>query len=91
MSSCDKKFRSVNMKWKVINIFKHDGTSQKGTVLSYECNSKECCITVFPNHYRTQEACVANFLSFNNNLFYYYGGESACERIMLDQFALLLR
>ena len=79
------------MKWKTINIFKHDGTSQKGTILSYECKSKECHITVFPNHYRTEEACVANILSFNNGLFYYYGGDSACERTMLDQLALLLR
>ena len=32
---------------------------KKGTVLSYECNSNEYCITIYPNHYRTHEASIA--------------------------------
>ncbi|CAF3041649.1 unnamed protein product [Rotaria sp. Silwood2] len=88
--NCNRKFELLNMKWRTTNIFKHDGTSKKGTMLSFKCDSKECHIIVFSNHYRTEEACVANFPSFNNNLFYYYDGDSACQRTMFDQFALLL-
>ena len=36
------------MKWKIINIFRHNGTSEKDAMLSYECNSKECRIITYP-------------------------------------------
>ncbi len=79
------------MKWKMINVFLHDGTSEKGTVLSYRCNSNQCTIDVFPNFYRTDEVCISDMESFRNTSFYYYGGNSAYEKSLLNQLGLLLR
>ncbi len=89
--SCNKEFQLCHLTSNQINIFRHNGTSEKGSVLSYRCNSRECRIQVFPNHYRTDEACISNSQSFHNTSFYYYGGDSAYEKGMLNQFALLFR
>ncbi len=79
------------MKWKRINIFQHDGSCEKGTMISYNCNSDSCRITVFRNHYRTDEACISNPMSFQNTSYFYYGGYRGYEKTMLNQFGLLLR
>ncbi|UJR24355.1 hypothetical protein I4U23_005732 [Adineta vaga] len=88
--NCNRRFELPNMKWKKINVFLHNGTSKKGTVLSYRCNSGKCIIDVFPNFYRTDEVCISDMESFSNSLYYYYGGESAYEKSLLNQFGLLL-
>ena len=89
--SCKKKFQPSHMNSKRINIFRHDGSSIKGTMVSYSCNSSSCRITVFPNHYRTHEACISNRLAFENTSYFYYGGDCAYQKSMLNQFGLLLR